>query len=182
MAEKSVDIRRLRALASGRKNGAAKYPKGVMSQIRRSQAERSENMDLLYACLNDWSQLDGKRRDHERFMRYMGGDQWSDLVADPDNAGKMIREEVLISRTGITPISLNIMQEFIRNILGQMLSNKYQSVVRARRSEDDVVAEMLTNTLQVSGTERKSDARHQSPVLPVVDGHIVGKGDIYSVG
>lgn len=148
MAEKSVDIRRLRALASGRKNGAAKYPKGVMSQIRRSQAERSENMDLLYACLNDWSQLDGKRRDHERFMRYMGGDQWSDLVADPDNAGKMIREEVLISRTGITPISLNIMQEFIRNILGQMLSNKYQSVVRARRSEDDVVAEMLTNTLQ----------------------------------
>ena len=147
MAEMSVDIRRLRALASGRKNGAVKYPKGVRSQIRRSQAEIGENMDLLYACLNDWSQLDGKRRDHERFMRYMGGDQWGDLVADPDNAGKMVREEVLISRTGITPISLNIMQEFIRNILGQMLSNKYQSVVRARRSEDDVVAEMLTNTL-----------------------------------
>lgn len=149
MEEMKVDVRRLRALASGGQERKRTKVQSIRSQIQDSETERAKNMELLYACEHDWSQLEGKRREHERFMRYMSGDQWSDLVPDPDDKdGNMVQEKVLISRTGITPITINVMQEFLRNVLGQMLSNKYQSVVKARRSEDDAVAEMLTNTLQ----------------------------------
>lgn len=141
-----VDVRRLKALASGGKK--ARPRQGVRPRIDGSKERVDENFALLQACANDWNQLDGKRRDHERFMRYMGGDQWSDLVPDPDCRGRMIAEKALISRTGITPVTNNIMQEFVRNILGQMLSNKYQTIVNARRDEDSEVADMLTNTVQ----------------------------------
>lgn len=141
-----IDVQRLRALAAAKKT--VKNKPGAKSRIRRSWEDESGNMALLYACEHDWSQLDAKRREHERFMRYMAGDQWSDYVQDPDNPGKVVQEKVLISRTGITPITNNIIQEFVRNILGQMLSNKYQTVVKARRDEDSEAADMLTNTVQ----------------------------------
>lgn len=141
----SVDIRRLRALAGSRKT---KPQPSVRSQIRRSEQGEGENRLLLEACANDWHQLDGKRREHERFMRYLGGDQWGDMVPDPDHPGRMILEKALISRTGIVPITNNIIQEFTRNILGQMLSNRYQTIVNARREEDSEIANMLTNTVQ----------------------------------
>lgn len=146
MIKTDVDVRRLLALASRKKKIGVHS--GLRSQIRRSHDEETATKMLLYACENDWSQLDGRRREHERFMRYMSGDQWSDYVQDPDNPGKVIQEKVLISRTGITPITNNIIQGFVRNILGQMLSNKYQTMVNARRDEDAEIADMLTNTVQ----------------------------------
>lgn len=146
MIRTDVEIKRLKALSSKSKRG--KITGRIGAQIHRSSQQEAENMELLQSCSNDWAQLDPKRREHERFMRYLAGDQWGDYVEDPDRPGKMIQEKMLISRTGITPITNNIIQGFVRNILGQMLSNKYQSVVNARRDEDSELAEMLTNTIQ----------------------------------
>lgn len=120
----------------------------VRSFIRKSEKEVADNMALLHVCHHDWNQLAPIRREHERFVRYMNGDQWSDYVDDPDNPGKKIQEKALISRTGVTPMTNNIIQQYMRNVLGQVLSNKYQSIVNARRDEDSEVAEMLTNTIQ----------------------------------
>ncbi len=142
----NVDISRLKALA---KVGNKKLqPQSVANKIRSSYKDREDNMKLLYACAHDWEQLATRRREHERFMRYMNGQQWDDYVEDPDHPGKMVQEKVLISRIGITPISNNVIQGFVRNILGQMLSNKTQTMVQARRNEDSELAEMLTNTIQ----------------------------------
>lgn len=148
-----VSINRLRALASKGKN--KKHPKSVSSQIRSSEDDRSENMHLLYACENDWRQLRSKRDEHARFIRYMHGHQWDDYVPDPEGKG-MIKEAELISRTGLTPLQNNVMQEFVRNILGQMLTNKTQTVVQARRDEDSELGEMLTNTIQANLDLNKS--------------------------
>ena len=105
-------------------------------------------MDLLWSCYNDWLQLAEKRLEHLRFMRYYKGDQWGDLVEDPDNKGKKITERELFSRSGITPITHNILQQYIRNVLGQLLTNNYKTIINARREEDAQAAEMLTNTIQ----------------------------------
>ncbi|MDE6500018.1 MAG: hypothetical protein K2K83_04860, partial [Rikenella sp.] len=93
-------------------------------------------------------QLSSRRKEHERFMRYVNGRQWDDYVEDPDRPGHMVQEKAIISRTGITPITNNVIKSFLRNILGQMLTNKTQTVVQARRNEDSELAEMLTNTIQ----------------------------------
>ena len=143
----SVSTTRLKSL----KKGLGRTQTGkesARSFIRKSEKEVTDNMALLRVCNHDWNQLAPLRREHERFIRYMNGDQWSDYVEDPDNPGKMIQEKALISRTGVTPMTNNIIQQYMRNVLGQVLSNKYQSVVNARRDEDSEVAEMLTNTIQ----------------------------------
>ena len=36
------------------------------------------------------------RKEHARNLRYKNGDQWCDKVPDPENPGKMIREDALI--------------------------------------------------------------------------------------
>lgn len=140
----SIDIKRLKALAAKRK---APKKQNVVSSLRTSEEERAANMQLLYACANDWIQLRSKREEHARFIRYMHGQQWDDVVTDPDT-GKQIKEAELISKTGLTPMQNNVIQQYMRNILGQMLTNKTQSVVQARRDEDSELGEMLTNTIQ----------------------------------
>ena len=123
-------------------------PSGLKSALKRDTEKEKQNMNLLWSCHNDYMQLAEKRREHLRFMRYYGGDQWGDLVDDPDNKGKKITERELFSRTGITPITHNILQQYIRNVLGQLLTNNYKTIINARREEDAQAAEMLTNAVQ----------------------------------
>lgn len=120
----------------------------LANRINRDDQKEIENKRLLWACFNDWLQLDGKRKEHARFMQYYSGEQWSDLVQDPDKSGKMISEKELFSRMGVTPITHNILQQYIRNVLGQMLSNPYKTIINSRREEDSQAAEMLTNAIQ----------------------------------
>jgi hypothetical protein len=96
------------------------------------------------------------REEHKRNQRYKNGQQWDDLIRDPDNPQKMIREREYISRQGKSAIQNNLIQQIDRNILGQMLTNKSQTVVQARRDEDSELGEMLTNTIQASLDQNKS--------------------------
>ena len=123
-------------------------PSGLKSALKRDTEKEKQNMNLLWSCHNDYMQLAEKRREHLRFMRYYGGDQWGDLVDDPDNKGKKITERELFSRTGITPITHNVLQQYIRNVSGQLLTNNYKTIINARREEDAQAAEMLTNAVQ----------------------------------
>lgn len=125
--------------------------------IKRNFDAEKQNMDLLYACYNDYEQFRSRRMEHLRFMRYLNGDQWSDLVPDPDNHGKFITERELYRRTGVTPVTHNILQQYVRNVCGQMLSNKYKSIVVARREEDSQAAEMMTNAIQACLLANEND-------------------------
>lgn len=122
--------------------------------VRRTVAEQNrsfdtatENFDLLMRCQNDWQRLDGFRRERARNIRYKNGDQWGDTVRDPDT-GASLREDELLSSKGRVPLKHNFIQQFMRNIEGQMLSNPSQSIVYARAKDDASLSDMLTNTLQ----------------------------------
>lgn len=86
--------------------------------------------------------------EHSRNLRYKNGDQWSDTVPDPDHPHRTIREDALISRSGKVPLKHNYIQQYIRNIHGQLLSSPTQTVVYARSRDDQPLGEMLTNALQ----------------------------------
>ena len=139
----------------------------LASRIARNTDVEVQNKQLLDACYNDWLQLDGKRKEHARFMQYYSGEQWSDLVQDPDNPGKMISERELFSRMGVTPITQNILQQYIRNVLGQLLSNPYKTIINSRREEDSQAAEMLTNAIQacLEANENTSTLLHCTPLV-----------------
>lgn len=121
----------------------------LVAQCKGNEEKLSANKDLLVRCQNDWDTMAQIRKDNERNEKYKNGDQWSDLVLDPDSRSKnYVREDVLISRGGKTPLKNNFLQQYVRNVHGQALSNPTQPIVIAR-SEDDVnYSEMLTNTVQ----------------------------------
>ena len=140
----NIDTKKLKLLAQA--------SKGVV-QTRREQ-ERSgltysnDNLTLLWRCAQDWDAMAYLRKEHARNLRYKSGDQWSDTVPDPENPRKMIREDALISRSGKVPLKHNYIQQYIRNIHGQLLSSPTQTVVYARSRDDQPLGEMLTNALQ----------------------------------
>lgn len=125
-------------------------PRSVRAAIdeqNRSFDRSAENLDLLLLCQNDWQRLDGFRRERARNLRYKNGDQWGDTVRDPDT-GATLREDELLSSRGRVPLKHNFIQQFVRSIEGQMLSNPSTSIVYARAKDDAALGDMLTNTLQ----------------------------------
>ena len=137
-------------LARIKKYSGKATPMGVAKTIKASERwEVSKaNRDLLWDCWKDWEALRPMREEHKRNQRYKNGQQWDDLIRDPDNPTKMIREREYISRQGKSAIQNNLIQQIDRNILGQMLSNPTQPVVICRSEDDVEYGEMLTNTLQ----------------------------------
>lgn len=107
-----------------------------------------ENMQLLVACRNDWEQMEQIRADHRRNQRYKNGDQWGDLMQDPDDPSRLITERENISRSGRTAMIHNFIQTTVRNIEGQMLGNPTKPAVIARAEDDTPLGEMLTDTVQ----------------------------------
>ena len=137
-------------LARIKKHSGKSSPLGVAKMVKVSQRweNNKANSDLLWDCWKDWESLRGMREEHKRNQRYKNGQQWDDLIPDPDNPHRMIREREYISRQGKSAIQNNLIQQIDRNILGQMLSNPTQPVVICRSDDDTPYGEMLTNTLQ----------------------------------
>lgn len=139
----NIDTKKLKLLAQASKGIAQTHREQERSGLRYS----NENLSLLWRCAQDWDAMLYLRKEHARNLRYKNGDQWCDKVPDPENPGKMIREDALISRSGKIPLKHNYLQQYIRNIHGQLLSSPTQTVVYARSKDDQPLGEMLTNAL-----------------------------------
>lgn len=131
----------------------------VKTTLRDSSTFRdgSNNLDLLLSCENDWNRLSSLRTERARNIRYKNGDQWGDLVFDPKSR-KWMREDVFLSQQGKVPLKQNYIQQFVRNLHGQLLSNKSQSIVHARAKDDAELSDMLTNTLHACHKLNKADS------------------------
>lgn len=121
-----------------------------IERVLHSFRKEDEDTQLLDACRNDWEQMEAMREEHRRNQRYKNGDQWGDLMRDPDDPSRLITEREYISRSGRTATSHNLIQTTVRNIEGQMLSNPSKPTVVARAEADIPLGEMLTNAVQKS--------------------------------
>lgn len=141
---RNIDTRRLKLLAQTDKSVARTRREWEQGTMRYAD----DNLTLLWRCARDWDAMDYLRKEHSRNLRYKNGDQWSDTVPDPDHPHRTIREDALISRSGKVPLKHNYIQQYIRNIHGQLLSSPTQTVVYARSRDDQPLGEMQTNALQ----------------------------------
>ena len=141
---RNIDTRQLKLLAQTEKSVARTRREWEQGTMRYAD----DNLTLLWRCARDWDAMDYLRKEHARNRRYKNGDQWSDTVPDPDHPHRTIREDALISRSGKVPLKHNYIQQYIRNIHGQLLSSPTQTVVYARSRDDQPLGEMLTNALQ----------------------------------
>lgn len=133
------------------------------------------DMELLERCFSAWSSLQPIRDRAQRAHRYRRGDQWGDLIKNPDGLG-YIKESEYIASQGRTPLKQNFISAMVRNVVGQFRSNPTQTTVIARAREDALVSEMLTNALQAAQEVNQSDELNaQNLDMFVIGGLAVGK-------
>lgn len=130
------------------KYGSGRELEVCLTLSEKPKTKKGDGKQLLENAYAAWQTLATVRSDRKRNIEYKNGNQWSDIVDDPDNKGKKIRESELLARQGKTPLKHNFIQQFIRNLSGQMLNSPSQSVVYARTTDNTELGEMLTNTLQ----------------------------------
>ena len=108
--------------------------------------DRQENMELLDQASAYYQSLRGIREKIERNCRYIEGDQWGDLIYDPD-ISEYVVEGDLIRSQGQIPFVMNLIAPIVENIKGQFRSANSRPSVVARTRDDAPVGDMLTNTL-----------------------------------
>jgi hypothetical protein len=109
--------------------------------------------DLIYDSEMCWYNMKDFRERRARNAKFRKGDQWTDLVPDPDNEDatnttKYVTEETLILRSGRTPMVNNQIQQVVKNMIGQYRMNDYDPRVMATKREHQETSEMMTNTLR----------------------------------
>lgn len=138
--------------------------------------DKADNLRLLEDCHTYWRSLENFRLRRIRSRRYMRGDQYSDMIPDPENEGRYITEKAYIQRQGKVPLKQNFIRQYVRNMVGQFRSNQTDSIVVARSQENATVGEMLTNTIQCCldvNQQREIDARNIEELI--ISGLAVGK-------
>lgn len=107
---------------------------------------QKEAMDKLWECQNYYNALRDFRDERKRARDFYTGEQWNDLVEDPDT-GEFITEATHIANQGKIPLKQNQVRQVIKNLLGQFRDSDNTSTVVSRNRENAKGGEMLTNAL-----------------------------------
>lgn len=112
-----------------------------------SMEEDDNNTLLLEKCMNYWNALADFRSRRKTNILYYTGDQWHELMEDPDT-GETVTEETYIMSQGKVPFKQNMLRQLGKNILGQYRSNQGKVMIVARDRANSNVSEVMTETLQ----------------------------------
>ena len=114
---------------------------------RRDEKEPGVAYEFLAECAACWNALDEARRKLRRSLMYSYGDQWGDLVTDPDTLAQ-ITEGELIKKNGKVPLKNNMIAPILSNIEGQLRQNLMRPVCVARDQSESRVGEMMSVAIE----------------------------------
>ena len=116
----------------------------MAAPVRKSVREvNQEDLEALEQFANDWASLEEMRRKTRRSVMYAWGDQWGDLVRDPDT-GNMITEGELIKKNGKVPLKNNMISPILSNIEGQCRTAMSKPVCVVRDQREAKLGEMMS--------------------------------------
>lgn len=124
------------------------------------EGDRERKIDIVYEAKRCWDSLSQSRKLARRCRRYAYGDQWGDLIEDPEHKGEWITEDFHIRSQGNIPLKNNLIKGFLNAVLGQYRGNETDTVCTARDREEQEYGEMMTVALQ---------ANHQINMINEVD-------------
>lgn len=120
-------------------------PTAVKQQ--RDYKESGTAFEFLGECAACWNALSEARRKLRRSLMYSYGDQWGDLVTDPDTGGQ-ITEGELIKKNGKVPLKNNMIAPILSNIEGQLRRNLMRPVCVVRDQSEARVGEMMSVAIE----------------------------------
>lgn len=95
-------------------------------------------LPILESAYKAWSAAEDFRSKRERHKNYAYGDQWCDPVRTP--AGKIVREDELISRSGCKPLSNNLIRQLVKAVVGRWRSQTAADGMYSRPDIADIAA------------------------------------------
>jgi hypothetical protein len=107
----------------------------VKKNIYAQDEDVRENISLLEKCREYYDSLYDFRNRRKRNREYYRGNQWGDIIVNPDT-GESTTEENYIKSQGKVPMKQNIIRQLIKNLLGQYRLNPTKSIVIPRNSDD----------------------------------------------
>lgn len=147
----------------------------VKKNIYAQDEDVRENISLLEKCREYYDSLYDFRNRRKRNREYYRGNQWGDIIVNPDT-GESTTEENYIKSQGKVPMKQNIIRQLIKNLLGQYRLNPTKSIVIPRNSDDSALGDILSNTLQAGldlNMAKELDVRNYEEFL--ISGASVGK-------
>ena len=106
-----------------------------------------QNQALLDSFKRDYDSLSKLRDNRARCVRYFFGDQLSDPIPNPDGC-ESITEGAYFKAQGITPMSMNIMQEPITNIISLFRRANLGPLAISRDRNKPILGEQMTMALE----------------------------------
>ena len=119
---------------------AEKQPRPYKKSVLKIHKEDLEALEQFHI---DWSNLSEMRAKAERSRRYAWGDQWGDLVRDPDT-GQMMTEGDLLKKNGKVPLKNNMIAPILSNIEGQLRTAQTKPVCVVRDQREAKLGEMMS--------------------------------------
>lgn len=114
---------------------------------KSSLVPTQEDLEALEQFAADWQSLEGMRRKTRRSQMYAWGDQWGDLVRDPDT-GSMITEKDLIMKQGKVALKNNMIAPIVSNIEGQFRTNTVKPICVVRDKREAKLGEMMSMAVE----------------------------------
>lgn len=111
-----------------------------------STKEMNENVQIYDQCMYYWSALAEFRKRRKRARMYYRGDQWAEIITDPDT-GFAISEENYIKNQGKIPFKQNMIRQMIKNLLGQQRTAASKPILIATNREGSEASDMVNNAI-----------------------------------
>lgn len=116
-------------------------------RIKEMAAPTDESLQVLQEFEACWSSLSTVREKARRSFMYSYGDQWGDMIKDPDT-GQMMTEGDLIKKNGKVPLKNNMIAPILANIEGQFRSQNTKTVCTVRDQKESKVGEMMSVAIE----------------------------------
>lgn len=126
------------------RNVLAKRKRDVSSFRKEPDAEALKALSEAEAA---WSSMEEVRKKMFRSFRYAWGDQWGDLIKDPDT-GEVMTEGDLIKKNGKVPLKNNMIAPILNNIEGQLRNSRVKPVCAVRDRKEAELGEMMSVAIE----------------------------------
>ena len=111
-----------------------------------------KRFDLIERARRYWEHLADFRSDRERCKRYAFGDQWGDPITVD---GKTTTEGEMIRAEGSTPLKNNLINRFLRNVMGVYRSQMKEPSCVARDGRETELAQTMSTVMQCNWQRNK---------------------------
>lgn len=115
--------------------------------VKYIEQPSQESLQVLQEFQTHWESLSEARRKARRSMMYAYGDQWGDMVKDPDT-GRMMTEADMIKKNGKVPLKNNMIAPILNNIDGQFRTGTTKTVCAVRDQKETKLGEMMSVAIE----------------------------------